>query len=148
VKLRILLVEDDFLQRDSIRKALEQNFEGAVVDTKVSESEFLRDFEATACNPPDIAVIDVMLRWANPSRDAPMPPPEPWEPQRAGLRCAQRVHDDGRTSGAKIILYTVFDRVNMDDVQPPEGAIWLTKELSFQELIDTVKGLLPATSGK
>ena len=148
MKLRILLVEDDFLQRDSIRKALEQNFAGAAVDTKPSESEFLRDFEAIASNPPDIAVIDVMLRWANPSRDAPMPPAEPWEPQRAGLRCAQRVHDDGRTSGAKIILYTVFDRVNMDDVQPPEGAIWLTKELSFQELIDTVKGLLPATSGK
>ena len=119
MRLRILLVEDDFLQRDSIRKALEQNFVGAAVDARASESEFLRDFEAIASNPPDIAVIDVMLRWANPSRDAPSPPTEPWEPQRAGLRCAQRLHDDDRTSGAKIILYTVFDRVNMDDVQPP-----------------------------
>src|ERR1035437_5648559 len=108
MKLRILLVEDDFLQRDSIRKALEQNFEGAVVDSRASESEFLRDFEAIASSPPDIAVIDVMLRWTNPSRDAPNPPTEPWDPQRAGLRCAQRLHDDGRTSGAKIILYTVF----------------------------------------
>ena len=148
MRLRILLVEDDFLQRDSIRKALEQNFVGAAVDARASESEFLRDFEAIASNPPDIAVIDVMLRWANPSRDAPEPPAEPWEPQRAGLRCAQRLHDDDRTSGAKIILYTVFDRVNMDDVQPPEGAIWLTKKLSFQELIETVKGLLPATCGE
>lgn len=148
MKLRILLVEDDFLQCDSIRKALEQNFAGAAVDTNASESEFLRDFEAIASSPPDIAVIDVMLRWANPSRDAPNLPTEPWEPQRAGLRCAQRLHDDGRTSSAKIILYTVFNRVNMDDVQPPEGAIWLTKELSVQDLIDIVKGLLPATSGE
>jgi CheY-like chemotaxis protein len=148
MKLRILLVEDDFLQCDSIRKALEQNFAGAAVDTKPSESEFLGDFEAIASNPPDIAVIDVMLRWANPSRDASKPPAKPWEPQRAGLRCAQRLHDDGRTSGAKIILYTVFKKENMDDVRPPEGAIWLSKELSLQELIDTVKGVLPATSGE
>ena len=145
MKLRILLVEDDYMQRQSIQDALEANLEGVAVETKASEWEFLSDFEAIASNPPDIAVLDVMLRWANLSRDAPDPPAGQWEPQLAGLRCAQRLHDDARTGGVRVILYTVFDLGNMHDVILPEGTIWLTKELSVQELVDTIKRLLPTS---
>ena len=141
MKLRILLLEDDFLQRDSIRKALEQNFEGAVVDTEASESEFHRNFEAIASNPPDIAVLDVMLRWANPSPDAPSPPTEAWEPQQAGLRCARLLKQDLRTSRVSVILYTAFNPLNFCDLELPTGAIWLTKELSLDQLIECVRSI-------
>jgi DNA-binding NarL/FixJ family response regulator len=145
MKLRILLVEDDHMQRKSIQEALEEKLEGVEVETKASEWEFRRDFEAIASTPPKFAVIDVMLRWASPSRDAPDPPSQPWDSQRAGLRCAQWLHDDSRTVGVKLILYTIFDHGNMHEVILPQGAVWLTKELSPQELVDTIKRLLPAS---
>jgi DNA-binding NarL/FixJ family response regulator len=89
MKLRILLLEDDHMQREDIRQALIQEL-GAQVETKTTESEFRQDFEAITANPPDVAVLDVMVRWAGPSRVMPVAPDEVTRnPEQAGLRCAR-----------------------------------------------------------
>src|ERR1035441_4558333 len=75
MKLRILLLEDDHMQREDIRQALVKEL-GAQVEIKTTESEFRRNFEVIAANPPDVAVLDVMVRWATPSHDMPAAPDE------------------------------------------------------------------------
>src|SRR5258707_9957438 len=99
MKLKVLLVEDDHIQPANVRQAIESAIE-AEVETKSTEWEFQRDFEAIASNPPQIAVLDIMLRWANPARDMPPAPAEVTSnPEHAGLRCASRLLDDQRTRG-------------------------------------------------
>ena len=140
MKLRVLLVEDDHIQRANARQAIESAFD-AEVETKSTESEFQRDFEAIASNPPHIAVLDIMLRWANPVLDMqPAPSEVTSQPQHAGLRCASLLKDP-RTSAVKVILYSVLSSDDLG-VRPPEGADWIIKDLDFQNLIESIRAIV------
>jgi len=111
--LRVLLVEDDHVQRNYVRQALADGLK-ADVDTKTCEWEFQRDFDLLALNPPDVAVLDIMLRWASPSKDVAEPPKDS-TPYHAGLRCAKRLKGDPRTQGVKVILYSVLPKEDIPD---------------------------------
>src|SRR5208283_1575579 len=119
--LRVLLVEDDHVQRNYVRQALEDGLR-ASVETKTCEWEFRRDFEVVASCPPDAAVLDVMLRWASPSSER-AEPPEESTPYHAGLRCARRLKEDPRTESVKVVLYSVLPKEDIPDIELPEGAI-------------------------
>jgi CheY-like chemotaxis protein len=137
---RVLLLEDDYLQSKYARQALEEEFKAEVeVETMSTESEFHRKFEAIAQNPPAVAVVDIMLRWATPSRDMPSPPEYASPPERAGLRCAQRLRDDERTRDVKLILYSVLDSEYFGDASRPAEAISLVKDIHFEELIEKIR---------
>ncbi|HVN04733.1 MAG TPA: hypothetical protein VMT86_09970 [Bryobacteraceae bacterium] len=137
--LKILLVEDDHLQCDYVRQALTNAFE-AQVTTMTCESEFRRDFESIAADPPDVAVLDIMLRWASPSRDA-NPAPEDATPYHAGLRCAKALSADPRTQDVKIVLYSVLPKEDFAASLLPENAAYVVKEPDCQNLIDAVTDL-------
>ena len=140
MKLKILLVEDDYIQRSNVREAIENAID-ADVETKSTEWEFQRDFEKIADAPPQVAVLDVMLRWADPDANMPLPPEEVTKnPEQAGLRCANRLLDDERTRGVKVILYSVLAEEDLGKV-PPQGVDCLIKELDYQNLIDRLKSI-------
>lgn len=137
MKLRILLVEDDHLQSSGVRRALEASV-GANVETKSTESEFQSDFDAIAANPPQVVVMDAMLRWANPSPSMPSAPEHVLRnPEGAGLRCARRLRQDPRTKGVKVILYSVLAEEDFGGTLPSD-VIPLIKENDWQNLIDKV----------
>jgi PleD family two-component response regulator len=138
MKLKVLLVEDDHIQRANVRQAIENALD-AEVATISTESEFHRDFERIAANPPQIAVVDVMLRWANPASDMPLAPAEvSSNPEQAGLRCASLLRNDERTNGVEVILYSVLPNDSFG-APVPEGTECLVKELDYQNLIDAMK---------
>jgi len=137
--LKILLVEDDHLQCAYVRQALTSTL-GADVTTKTCESEFRVDFESITAEPPDIAVLDIMLRWASPSRDA-KPAPADSTPYHAGLRCAQMLSEDPRTQNVKIILYSVLPKEDFAPALLPKNAVYVVKEPDCQNLIDAVNDL-------
>ena len=137
MKLRVLLLEDDYLQRGAISNALEAKLQ-AEVQAKSTESEFRRDFDQIAANPPQVAVLDVMVRWANPTRDAEPEPIEiPKTPEIAGLRCAQLLRDDPRTQRVKVILYSVLGPEDIG-AKFPEGVTSVVKETDFRALLEAV----------
>ncbi|MGA2742443.1 MAG: response regulator [Bryobacteraceae bacterium] len=135
--LKILLVEDDHVQRSYVQQALAESL-GATVETKTCESEFVRDFESIASDPPDVAVLDIMLRWASPSRHGATPPADS-TPYHAGLRCAQKLSGDPRTCSVKVILYSVLPKEDIPDFSLPEIAVFVVKESDCQNLIDVVR---------
>lgn len=140
MKLRILLLEDDYMQRDDIREALTKAL-GAQVDTITTESEFQHDFDAIAGNPPDVAVLDVMVRWESPSRNMFAPSDEVTKnPDQGGLRCARQLLDAASTKAVKIILYSVLPKEESAKDQMP-GISYLVKEADWQNLVDEVKRL-------
>lgn len=140
MKLRILLLEDDHMQSEDIRHALVKAL-GAQVETKTTESEFRHDFDVIASNPPDVAVLDVMVRWASPSRNMPAAPDEVTRyPEMAGLRCARLLREAASTKAIKVILYSVLPKEEIGEDELP-GTTYLVKEADWQSLVDEVKKL-------
>lgn len=107
--MNILLVEDDDLQVELLCEDLQKAFAQAprVIRT---ESEFISNFDEILKNPPDIIIIDLMLRWTLPSPDFLKPPKEAEDNHTAGFRCKKMLLDNERTRSIPVILYTVFDR--------------------------------------
>jgi CheY-like chemotaxis protein len=139
---KILLLEDDHIQRDMIRDVLQKELRAEVI-CKNSESEFRRDLEQIAAHPPQAAILDCMVRWANPSREMPVRPPEvPNDPQNAGLRCGDLLRKDPRTSRVKIILYSVFSKADFDRSLLTGEEVCLVKEPDYRQLVEAVKALV------
>jgi CheY-like chemotaxis protein len=112
----VVIVEDDYLQRDPIREDLEDAFPGIEVVTIKTELEFQRRLPEIRDCKPDVMIIDVMLRWADPQPNFPKPPPEIEKEgfYRAGLRCAQLVESDPILRDTPIILYTILEEGEID----------------------------------
>ena len=131
--MRILLVEDDHLQRAAARQALQTSLDAEIQIMK-TEFEFFDSFEATAANPPSVVILDRMLRWVDPKPNIPAPPDGARE--NAGLRCAQKLRNDPRTRSVRIIFYSVLER---DDSGAYEKFDQLVKDAGFDELIDHIR---------
>lgn len=142
--IRILIVEDDFFQIDWMKEELEREL-AAEIDTVKTEREFKLRSDEIAANPPDIAIIDVMLVGDVPRKGAVETGPEPEEQQPsdlyAGLLIQKALAEDSRTATVPSILYTVLDRIDL-----PEGTTFLPKGVSIKPLIEDVRQRLGRAS--
>lgn len=140
-KLRILMVEDDPVQIEVMEEALRRGLREASIDLIRTEHEFCSKLEKIAANPPDVAVIDVMLRWTDPSPDLPKPPPEVIKEghYKAGVRCQALLGSRPDTRKIPVILYTVLEQDDFKE-QTIEGqrVERLSKESDSNSLIDAV----------
>ena len=69
-----LVVEDDPAQAEALEKALRRRFRRHDVLVVETESEFRQGLAEITKHPPDVAIIDVILRWSDPE------PPHPRAP--------------------------------------------------------------------
>src|SRR5947208_2212242 len=83
-----------------------------------TESDFAAQIDEIAAFQPDVFVIDLLLRWANPSPQMP-PVPDGYEDDsgfyRAGMRCLGKLADDERTATTPVIIYSVIERDDIKD---------------------------------
>jgi CheY-like chemotaxis protein len=143
---KILIVEDDYMQTEFIVPTLRQAFRGSEIQQLNTEHEFRVAMNEIAANPPDVIVIDVMLRWTDPEPDLP-PVPEDVETggyHHAGIRCAKLLAENERTKQIPLILYTVLETTDIaQELRGLSGNIkLLTKESDPTSLIETVKTVL------
>jgi len=146
----ITVVEDDHLQAEWIESCLKTAFRRLTVKPINTESEFylwLGEI-VNGGEKPDLFIIDVMLRWADPSPTISEPPPEVMKNGvfRAGLRCKDRVLANSRTKDVPIILYTVLKESDLEKAlenrQP--GVTYLRKDSSPEPLIRMIRRILKA----
>src|ERR1039458_10474172 len=69
--IEILSLEDDPLQAEWIRQTIESGVAGSKVNHVGTESEFVARFPGIVAAPPTLILMDVMLRWADPSPNIP-----------------------------------------------------------------------------
>jgi CheY-like chemotaxis protein len=122
--MKILVVENDFLQYDWLEKSLEQTLPDAELDHIKTEQAFQQRFEELARKPPDIIIMDVMLQWteANEELEALEDESIPGNvqlaldegPYRAGLRCEEMLAHDSRTKAIPVILYTILEHKDLE----------------------------------
>jgi CheY-like chemotaxis protein len=137
-KLHILVVEDDEIQEESILPQLRREFPHDQVRAISTEYQFRAEMPELVTDPPDVVVMDVMLRWTDPSPN--MPPRDEdvarEGPNRAGFRCKKLLASQARTRNVPVILYTVLERADIShELGPPGSDIYLLKDANTVPLL-------------
>lgn len=142
----ILIVEDDYSQAELIEDAFRKDpyFAQAEFDRISTESHFRMRFDEIARNPPDVIILDVMLRWADPAPDMEPPPAEVrsegfW---RAGIRNAKLLAQDPRTKDIPSVLYTISEDVDIKGMGWEPKPHYLAKDSALDPLVHLVRSLL------
>jgi len=113
--MRITLVEDDHLQVElmvrSLRQALGSEVEIEVVRT---EEAFRDGFITMQSNPPELFIIDIMLRWTDPQVNMTILPAEfSWkDAEPPGFRCQELLASNSTTRDIPVVLYSAFHDSN------------------------------------
>lgn len=146
-----VVVEDDHLQEGPLQDHLAAAFPDAAVETLCSEREFRERLPALRSRPPDVVVMDVMLRWTLPASDAPPPPPDVAADgyYRAGLRCARILLADARLARVPVILYTILERGDLerDGRTLPSSCTYVGKNTDLDVLSRMIRALCRAQTG-
>ena len=142
----ILVVEDDPLQGELICEFLHaaSAFPNAEIRRICTEKEFISKFEDIATNKPNVIVLDIMLRWDDPSPEFTLPPEEIAEEgfYRAGLRCEKLLARDERTNNIPVILYTILGNGDLSEELPKRPqVIYLAKDFEPKEIIRQIANM-------
>jgi DNA-binding response OmpR family regulator len=150
--MKILIVEDDHLQADWIGLNLRQEFAAnARIETISSESEFDQWLSSLTTDPPDVVLMDVMVRMCDPTPELAnslgQPSSGEYDYFRAGLRCAAKLRKDQRTSQVPVILYTMLERHDlMEEIESASvKLLYMRKEADLRPLMERIRDLIPAS---
>jgi CheY-like chemotaxis protein len=146
--MKILVIEDDPLQIEMIVEFLE-SLPGNTVTVIQTELEFQERLAEIEREPPDLFVIDVILRWTDPQPNAQRPPKEVAEGgrERAGFRCHTRLLEQDATREVPIILYSHLDGTHFERQLRalPPSTLYLQKDSDFAPLLDAIRTLIPGS---
>jgi hypothetical protein len=141
--MRIVSLEDDEPFWELLRKALIEEFPDAEVLWLHTESEFCDTMQEFGAKQPNIFLLDVMVKWADPAENMPQPPYDVREDgyYRAGLRCRKRLQDNPATSRIPAVLFTVLEQSDIESLigELPANTAFISKSDNFRELIETIK---------
>jgi hypothetical protein len=141
--MNIVSLEDDEPFWDLLNETLESEFRDIHLHWIHTESQFIEQIPDFIKNPPDLFLLDVMVKWADASAEMPTPPKavEAGKYFRAGIRCRMRLLDHPKTKFIPVVLFTVLEQEDMEQVVKnlPENT-WVTaKTGDFQKLIAIIK---------
>jgi len=144
--IRLIVVEDDHLQAESLSEHLRRAFGDVHIQILRTESEFRDAMPALRAKVPDVVVMDVMLRWTNPRPDQPAMPADVVAGgyYRAGLRCAQLLFKDSQLRDVRIILYTILELSDLtrNDRSLPGNCTYLGKNSEPDALVRHIRARL------
>jgi len=144
--MQILIVEDDYLQASNMAEALRSNFPESKVRRLGSEYAFVSALESIRSEPPEIVLMDIMLRWAEPTPDTPPPPEEVTRGgfARAGIRCLKLLLQSSETKHVPVILYSVLERGDVANEfdSLPGHVLFLRKDADDDVLVRHLRSLL------
>jgi hypothetical protein len=111
-----VVVEDDHLQEGPLADHLTGMFPDAFVETLTTEEQFRAHLPRMRAAVPDLVLMDVMLRWASPRPEMPIPPEDVVAGgyYRAGLRCARLMLGESGLQQVPVVLYTILERNDLE----------------------------------
>lgn len=145
--MKFVIVEDDHLQAGSLRRELERAFKGCEVQRIPTESEFRERLPHLAEERPDFIIMDVMLRWTDPSPDMKPAPEEVTRngPARAGFRCLRLLGQHEELEDVDIILHTVLEQNDLgaalEGMPAKVRVTYLPKSSDYSPLLSLIRDL-------
>jgi hypothetical protein len=115
--MRVVVVEDDYLQAESIQTWLCDAWPHIEIERIETEQEFRDQLVIQSTHPPDAFIVDVMLRWSDPSPDIDVAPDDIREQgfSQAGLRCVELLQEGIETQQVPIVIYSILDKEEIED---------------------------------
>lgn len=145
--MRVVLVEDNRREAEELERELAEGFR-CNVSTIRTELEFCDRLDELQRNPPDLFIIDVILRWTTPGPGFRAEPDEVRKGGRemGGFRCVERLQDRLSTRGIPIVLYSHFQRFNFEkELQGmPKTVAYAEKRSDPRLLFQTIRTLVGA----
>ena len=142
--MRVVLVEDDHLQARWVTETLERAFSHVKVVPVRTEAEFYSIIDGLGSKPPNVIIMDVMLRWTDPAPDMTIPPENVRREgfRRAGLRCVEKLLERDATKHIPVILFTVRSYGDLESPPDVENVLYVSKESEPEELINRIRTIL------
>lgn len=139
--MKIVLLEDDYLQAEAIREDISREIPDAELVENSTEQEFQERLDNFKKNPPDVVILDVMVRWTDPSEQAKRAPANVGSEgfMRAGLRCAKQIRELG--NGIPVILYTILDPIDLKEEMSGLDLELVTKDPRNTSLLEALNRL-------
>ena len=138
----ILVVEDDHLQEGPLVDEINDAFPDGRVRSIYTEREFREELTGLHREAPDLVIMDVMLRWADPRPNSPDPPEEVACDgfYRAGLRCAELIAGDDELRTIPVILYTILEKDDLEreGKRLPANVTYIRKSADLDALMRKV----------
>lgn len=133
----ILVIEDDLIQAEELMKWLK----AAGYSTRhiATELDFVKCLGELSAQQYRAAVVDMMLRWTDPSPHMERPPEHVVleGSYKAGLRCCRKL----KNRGIRSVIFTALDANRVESVQDEFKVV--TKSRGYSALLDELKQLLP-----
>jgi|HubBroStandDraft_1064217.scaffolds.fasta_scaffold113491_2 hypothetical protein len=129
---KVLIIEDDSIQARRLEELIVRNYPDAIVHKISTELEFHRRFPGISDSEYKVALVDMMLRWTDPSPQMEAPPSDVVEQGFfvGGLRCRGKLMERSIPS----IIFTIHDRESFPQLQE-EGVEFLQKGPSYDPVL-------------
>ena len=136
--MRLVLVEDDPLQEESIQETLESELDAEVTCIQ-TERDFMLRLHDLVVLPPDAVIMDVMMRWTDPEPGM-APAPSEVTDVMGGVRCLRALRQHPATAGVPVVLYTVLEKQDLEGYGlDDEDAVTWQRKGDPQALVDEIK---------
>ena len=150
--MKILIVEDDYLFAEDMRQDILSNpkFAGSQVDMVCTEQEFREKFADIIRAKYDLVILDVMIRWVEPSPEQKPPEDDVLEEGyfRAGIRCLQKLRGNDATKEIPVVIHSNLDDKKILEEMNRRGLNGVSKIVaksgSARELMDALENASPS----
>jgi len=138
--MKVLIIEDDSIQAARLEDLIRSRFSAVSVDRVATELEFRKRLPQIQERYYKVALVDMMLRWTDPSPD--MEPPDRDAIEQGffvgGLRCRKALLEKGIPS----IVFTVLNQENLPPEYRGQEIDFVQKGPSYEPILQKLKGYL------
>ena len=137
--MKVLIIEDDSLQARRLGEHIQRHFADVTVDKIETELKFRKRLPDIVPSEYKVALVDMMLRWTDPSPKMEQPPPEVLKEGFfvGGLRCRKALAEKHIPS----IIFTVHDRDSFAQLKEPDVE-FVQKTPDFEPLFEKLTSYL------
>jgi hypothetical protein len=141
--MKVLIIEDDSIQARRLGEHIQRHFADVTVDRIETELRFLKLLPGIGEAEYKVALIDMMLRWTDPSPTMEQPPPEVLKEGFfvGGLRCRKAL----AVKHIPSIIFTVHDRDSFAQLKEPDVE-FVQKTPDFEPLFEKLSLYLSAVA--
>ncbi len=151
--MRILVVEDEYLQGDATCQALKKAFASAKIELLSTEHDFRTRLNDLAADPPRVVVMDIKLPWQELTPNRVKPPEQVRREgdRRAGFRCHRMLTDRAVFARTYIIFFShILSDDLKEEIDQMKGRVsYLDKginaarnETAYRPLVEKVRACL------
>jgi CheY-like chemotaxis protein len=145
--MRVVLVEDDYLEAGQIRDVLNEQYARVDLVEYATELDFVAALPTLGENPPDLVIMDVMLPRQRASTNVVAPPEERrGEPLRSGIRLLAKLQQSAKLRGVPVIIHSAlpWQDLETDLFNRPDHVIFVQKSATSSQLMVVVRAVLGA----